>query len=51
TGTAELKSTDALPLAPTSSSKRKSVASNPVTILDDAVAKRTRRSFRGSAKP
>ncbi|MCI09246.1 hypothetical protein A2U01_0030330, partial [Trifolium medium] len=41
----------ALPLAPSSSSKRKYVASTPVPTPGDAVAKRTRRSSRGSAKP
>ncbi|MCI90176.1 hypothetical protein A2U01_0111467, partial [Trifolium medium] len=43
----------ALPLAPPSSGKRKSIAtaSNPVTTPDDVVAKRTQRSSRGSTKP
>ncbi|MCI31446.1 hypothetical protein A2U01_0052658, partial [Trifolium medium] len=40
----------ALPLAPSSSSKRKSVASTSVITPDDVVAKRTRRSSRGFAK-
>ncbi|MCH80697.1 hypothetical protein A2U01_0001469, partial [Trifolium medium] len=51
TGTAELKTTDALPLAPPSSSKRKSTASTAVPTSSDVVAKRTRRSSRGTAKP
>ncbi|MCI93457.1 hypothetical protein A2U01_0114755, partial [Trifolium medium] len=40
-----------LPLAPSSSSKRKSTALTPVPTPCDSVAKLTRRSSRGSFKP